>query len=383
MTKRTLFIFPGQSRSDRLARIATGDVPKEFFYGYLALRDAGFDVAIADSRRDPDDLLGRLLVRFEIRRNSFLRLGYSKQRVRALHAALAQSDLALSFTDGFSLSLGLYGPQLSKPPILIGGFHGLADMVDLVRPPFARIMHGRIKHALAGLDHLFFSGEPDRLKSIERFGLPPKKTSLYRFGIDTHFWHPADTPDEDVVLSVGSDPKRDFATLIAAPTTMPKRILTRLPVAIPGGGNVELLRGSYHGSPVTDVVLRDMYRSAAIVAVPLQDVWQPTGCSVTLQAMACGCTVVLSSFKGLWDRDVFEDGVNCVLVPPGDPQALGAAIDRLRADPALRQRIGAAARDTALTHFPLDRMNRDIIALAEHFGATPATSSKRPTALAS
>ena len=90
--------------------------------------------------------------------------------------------------------------------------------------------------------------------------------------------------------------------------------------------------------------------------------------------MACGRPVVLSNIKGLWDREVLRDGANCLLVPPGDPVALAAAIDRLRADPALRRRIGTAARHTAEIHFPLDRMNQDIIALAQRFGAMPESS---------
>lgn len=381
---RTLFIFPGQSRTDRLPGATSGDVPHEFFYGYLALRDAGFDVAIADSRRDPDDLLGRALVRYEIRRNSFVNLGYSLQRVRALNTALESANLALSFTDGFSLSLGLYGHRLTNRPRLAGGFHGLADMPDQVHPYFRQSTHRIIQRAVAGLDHLFFSGEPDRLESIKRFNLPTEKTSLYRFGIDTNFWQPAsNVAEEDLVFSVGSDPKRDFATLVAAPTNAPVRILTRLALPPANRAGVEFVRGSYHGSPITDVVLRDMYQAAAIICVPLRDVWQPTGCSVTLQAMACGRPVVLSDYRGLWDRHVFADGHNCVLVPPGDPAALAAAIDRLRADPELRQRIGTAARETATTHFALDRMNQDIIALAERFGARPTAAANHMTAIAS
>jgi len=103
-----------------------------------------------------------------------------------------------------------------------------------------------------------------------------------------------------------------------------------------------------------------MYRRAAAIAVPLKDVWQPTGYSVTLQAMACGKSVVLSRIKGLWDPAVFVSGENCLLVPPGDPAALADALGRLRGDPALRRRIGAAARETAVTAFPLARMDRSL-----------------------
>ena len=43
-------------------------------------------------------------------------------------------------------------------------------------------------------------------------------------------------------------------------------------------------------------------------------------------------------------REVLEDGRTALLVPAGDPDALAAALARLAADAALRERLGAAAR---------------------------------------
>ena len=40
-----------------------------------------------------------------------------------------------------------------------------------------------------------------------------------------------------------------------------------------------------------------------------------------------------------------------LLVPPRDPSALRAAIERLLADEGLRRRLGAAARDAARERF--------------------------------
>ncbi len=48
--------------------------------------------------------------------------------------------------------------------------------------------------------------------------------------------------------------------------------------------------------------------------------------------------------------DVIEDGVNGLLVAPGDAAALAAAVDRLLADPELAQRLGRAAAQTASAH---------------------------------
>jgi glycosyltransferase involved in cell wall biosynthesis len=58
--------------------------------------------------------------------------------------------------------------------------------------------------------------------------------------------------------------------------------------------------------------------------------------------MALGCVVVASDLPGI--RDVVVDGVHGVLVPPGDPDALAEAVDRLLRDVELRERLRAAAR---------------------------------------
>ena len=60
------------------------------------------------------------------------------------------------------------------------------------------------------------------------------------------------------------------------------------------------------------------------------------------QAMAAGRPVVTADTPAV--REVLEDGRGALLVPPGDPDALAAALARLAADPALRARLGAAAR---------------------------------------
>ncbi|MRX42901.1 glycosyltransferase [Agromyces kandeliae] len=64
-----------------------------------------------------------------------------------------------------------------------------------------------------------------------------------------------------------------------------------------------------------------------------------------LEAMAAGCAIVASDVPGI--NEAVEDGVNGVLVPPGDTGRLTETLDALVDDPALRQRLGAAARETA------------------------------------
>jgi glycosyltransferase involved in cell wall biosynthesis len=75
---------------------------------------------------------------------------------------------------------------------------------------------------------------------------------------------------------------------------------------------------------------------------------------VCLEAMAHGRPVVASAVGGL--EDLVVDGETGLLVPPRDPPALRAALERLLADRELRRRLGAAARTRARTKFSWERV---------------------------
>ncbi|MFN2627197.1 MAG: glycosyltransferase, partial [Gaiellaceae bacterium] len=62
---------------------------------------------------------------------------------------------------------------------------------------------------------------------------------------------------------------------------------------------------------------------------------------VAMEAFCRGRPVVGSRAGGI--PDVVEDGVNGLLVPPGDPHALAAALVRVLSDRILAERLGAGA----------------------------------------
>lgn len=63
-----------------------------------------------------------------------------------------------------------------------------------------------------------------------------------------------------------------------------------------------------------------------------------------LEAMAARLAVIVTDASP-GPLEVVEHGVSGLVVPSDDPFALAAAMDRLAADPALRERLGTAARD--------------------------------------
>jgi glycosyltransferase involved in cell wall biosynthesis len=68
-----------------------------------------------------------------------------------------------------------------------------------------------------------------------------------------------------------------------------------------------------------------------------------------IEAAACGRALITADAPGC--REVVTDGVEGLLVPPRDSDALAMAIARLHDDPLLAGRLGRAARAKALVEF--------------------------------
>jgi glycosyltransferase involved in cell wall biosynthesis len=78
--------------------------------------------------------------------------------------------------------------------------------------------------------------------------------------------------------------------------------------------------------------------------------------------LAAGLAVVAGSIAGV--REVVG-AEHAVLVPPGDPAALAAAVSELAADEAKRARLGAAGRELVAARHTWDRRARRILELVE------------------
>ena len=91
--------------------------------------------------------------------------------------------------------------------------------------------------------------------------------------------------------------------------------------------------------------LQATYARAAVCVLPsvLDTRGDTEGLGVVLlEAMNQGTPVIASRIGGI--PDIVEDGVSGLLVPPGDADALAAAVRRVRDDPALARRLGEAGR---------------------------------------
>jgi glycosyltransferase involved in cell wall biosynthesis len=79
-----------------------------------------------------------------------------------------------------------------------------------------------------------------------------------------------------------------------------------------------------------------------------------------LEATACGLPIVTTDTPGC--RDVVTNGVNGLLVPVKNAQAIADALEILILDPELRRRMGSAGREVAV-NFSNIKINRETLAV--------------------
>lgn len=344
-----LFLFKS-GRRERLAADSNG--PTEFFYGYVELRKSGQSVDMVDENAfgfdQPLDPVWKVLslastALFGVHAWAVHRFNRRRDLLAATHAIVAVNNsygIALAY-------LKMRGRLPANVVFLAMGLIGTNPR------PLVRMIYKRI------LPHVQLAvisrSEQEHLAAM----FPLAEPHYIPFGVDHRFWIPGSQDDfGDYVLSVGNDPHRDYGTLVDAwMTEFPQlKIVTKLPIPDHGPKNIEIVAGDWRTQRLNDGELRDMVQRSRLVVIPVRETLQPSGQSACLQAMACGKAVILSDIAGLWDRNLMRSGHNCILVPPGDTQALHHAVRSLLNEPDRAAAIGQAARSTVERHFNVDIM---------------------------
>jgi glycosyl transferase family 1 len=211
----------------------------------------------------------------------------------------------------------------------------------------------------------------ERREFPERWGVPPERVVFTPFCVtmtDEELDGPVDEPGG---VFAGGNPLRDYGTLLRAARGLTERV-TIATTAIDGPTPPNVTAGPLpHERFVAEL------RSARVVVVPLQPgLGRSAGQQTYLNAMALGKPVVVTDAPGV--RDHVADGETGVVVPPGDPAAMRAAIERLLDDPG---EIGERARADVRERFTLDRYLRSLLAVADSAIAGESPSAEPDRAL--
>lgn len=203
------------------------------------------------------------------------------------------------------------------------------------------------------------------LKSIltRQHGVPEARLSVIPNGVDIDYFQPArdgDRPYPQVVLSVARMvPDKDPETLIRAfALIMPDFPQARLWLVgdgpgLPAAGQLAqqiLPPDAFRFLPPRQD-LRPLFKEAGLLVLSSRRESLP---NVVLEAMAAGLPVAATAVGGL--PELVTPARTGWLAPPGNPEALGAALGRLLSNPEQCRAFGRAARRRAVQDFSLGAM---------------------------
>lgn len=101
-----------------------------------------------------------------------------------------------------------------------------------------------------------------------------------------------------------------------------------------------------------------VYEGATLVVLPSYREGLP---KVLLEAAACGKAIIATDVPGC--RDIVQDEVNGVLVPPRDSSTLAMSIANLLLDPHAREAMGVRSREMAVAKWAGPRISEQVLGL--------------------
>ena len=241
---------------------------------------------------------------------------------------------------GYALSSWCERTAIESAAAVIAVSKGMAADI---RASYPQVPADRVHVIYNGIDANQYRPDPGR-DVLDRFGIDPAQPSVVFVGRVTRqkglsvLLRAAEwiDPAAQLVLCAG---QADTAELQAEVTGLVEHLrATR--------SGVIWLPGMLAKSEVIQILSH-----ATVFACPSE--YEPLGI-VNLEAMACGSAVVASAVGGI--PEVVVDGQTGLLVPPGDEQALAAAINAVVGDPAMAAAFGARGRDRAVAEFSWDKI---------------------------
>ena len=218
--------------------------------------------------------------------------------------------------------------------------------------PAARFLRTVDRRAFTGADVVVADTGSHAEYFAKEFDLPPERLEVCMVGAEDRLFRPAERPTEPFrALFVGKlIPLHGLDTILDA-----ARLAPEIPFLIVGTGqheamlsrrppNVEWtpwveyehLPGAYQAAGCALGIFGPSDKAARVIP------------NKAFQALACACPLVTADTPAA--RELLTEGLDALLVPRGNPEALAAAILRLASDRALARRLGAAGRATYETH---------------------------------
>lgn len=336
----------------------------------LAARDAGCEVLLISPEGPYGEKLAALGLRWQPVPMERRSLNPLRETLLLLHLTHLFRYERPDIVHGFTIKCAVYGSLAARMAAVPGRVNAVAGMgyvfisssmkARVLRP----IVRALLRLALGGRRARLILQNPDDVLLFEQAGLvDAKRVRLVTgSGVDCSRF---------LARPPGAAGDRPLRVLLAARLLWDKGVAEYIAAArrlLAEGRSLQfLLAGDPDpGNPaaVSEETVREwvaegivewlghvddmpaLFASADVVVLPSYREGLPKG---LIEAAACALPLVTTDVPGC--REVVTDGVDGLLVPARDSDALASAIARLQDDPELADRLGRAARAKALAEF--------------------------------
>jgi glycosyltransferase involved in cell wall biosynthesis len=243
-----------------------------------------------------------------------------------------------------------------RPRIVVLNF-GLNTILRRAKPWRRRLLIGSLQRASA----VVCLGASQRDELLQLSGIDPDRVPIAIHGVDEQFFTPSGTRADGLVVAVGKDLARDYATLVEAARRVDARVvvvaLRRNLDGLDLPANIEVRER------IPDIEVRELYDRAACVVLPLQPESYPygsegSGITALLEAEAMARPIVATDRPIV--RDYVRHGETALLVPSREPDALREAIELVLGDAELAATMGSEGRVLVEREHTMRRMAADL-----------------------
>jgi glycosyltransferase involved in cell wall biosynthesis len=244
---------------------------------------------------------------------------------------------------------------------------GLGQAFDPDRPTWLRSLVGQLcRAALTGAEVVFFQN-PDDERVFRRMGIMAshaRSVVVAGSGVDTDEYRQATIPPRPAFLMIArliaAKGVREYVQAARRVRTLHPEVPFRLAGWIDQGkraiSEAELESWQKDGSIEFLGRLADVRQAISEASVFVLPSYYGEGTPrVILEAMAMGRAIITADSPGC--RETVKEGVNGLLVPPRDVDALTTAMVRLVEDSVMVAAMGARSREIAVETYDVRRVN--------------------------
>ena len=282
----------------------------DFFYGYLELKSKNHNVNFIDLSDKKNNVLDKLILKL-----TKLPIYFSKAlSMKNLNIIRNSKNIILINESSYFSFLPLVIISRKVNSLFLP--MGLMNKFDQGN----KLTKFIIKYSLRYSKKILFIGKGELEDAKNKLPNYIEKYFYIPFSVDNDFWNYKRKSEWKIkkLLFIGNDLNRDFELLykIAKHFNMLEFII----VTENNGTdfsklkNVNLIKGNWRSGYLKDKQILDLYHAADLIILPLKESTQPSGQSVTLQAMSSGTPVMITKTSGFWDLQSFVDNENIFFV---------------------------------------------------------------------